>query len=401
MKPMQLSLLFAAVTASLALQANATSTQLKLKQERNLPRIIGGEATTPGDFPWMTSLQEGGQHFCGGSVIAQQWVLTAAHCVEDQNPNSPNGLSVRMNFNDLQNASQGESHVVEQVVVHPDYTDGQAADIALLKLVTPVSDAVPVIALADAQVMAASGMPGDNATVTGWGNTSNTSDVFPRLLQQVDLPLVSNETCNRPESYNGQVQGTEICAGFSAGGKDSCQGDSGGPLFVNHLGSPVQVGIVSYGEGCALPDKFGVYARVSEFNTWVNGVLAGNTDAPGGGTPTPSPTPTPTDPVSEGELVNGEAVTGLAGDTGSELRFSIEVPQGAQILWVDIRGGVGDADLYISQGSEPSVEQFDFAPFLNGNDEQVLIRRPQAGTWHIMVQGYDRFMGTELMGFTR
>lgn len=380
--------------------AQAADIQLKLKQEQNLPRIIGGDVTPDGERPWMASLQSGGQHFCGGSVIARRWILTAAHCVEDGNSS---GLQVQVNVNDLSKAGEGETHNVAQVYNHPGYAQGESTDIALLYLASEISESVPVLALADAELMAQGATPGTVATVSGWGNTSTNGENFPDRMHQVEVPLVSNQTCNTPAAYGGQVQDTEICAGYSEGGRDSCQGDSGGPLTVFYNGQENQVGVVSWGEGCAVPNKYGVYARVAALKSWVDSTMSGNTDTPPtdpGDNPNP-PTNPPAEPPADGELVSGQLISGLSGEQNSEVFFSIEVPEGSKIMWVDIRGENGDADIYIKRGSQPSIGDYDHAPFLDGSNEHKLIRKPRPGTWHFMVHGYDSYEELELMVFVR
>lgn len=376
--------------------AQTTDIKLKLMQEQNLPRIIGGEVTPDGERPWMASLQSGGQHFCGGSVIASRWILTAAHCVEDGNAD---GLQVQVNVNDLSNSGEGERHNVAQIYNHPGYAQGESTDIALLYLASEISSSVPVLALADTDLMDEGATPGTLATVSGWGNTSTNGENFPDKMHQVNVPVVSNETCNSSAAYGGQVQDTEICAGYSEGGRDSCQGDSGGPLTVFYNGQENQVGVVSWGEGCAVPDKYGVYARVAALKTWVDSVMAGNTDTPPTD-PGDDPLP-PTEPPANGELTSGQLITGLSGEQDSEMYFTIEVPEGNKIMWVDIRGDNGDADIYIKRGSEPSLTDFDHAPFLDGSNEHKLIRKPRTGTWHFMVHGYDSYDDVEMMVFVR
>ncbi len=389
--------------------AHADNIQLKLKQQQLLPRIIGGDVTPQGERPWMASLQSFGQHFCGGSVIDRRWILTAAHCVEGMTGQDASSLQVRVNVNDLSSDNQGELHTVAQVYEHPGYAQGQSTDIALLYLASEISESVPSIALADESLMTEGATPGTTAVVSGWGNTSINGENYPDLMHQVEVPLVSNQVCNSPGAYNGGVQDTEICAGFAQGGQDSCQGDSGGPLTVFYNGQENQVGVVSWGEGCALPDKYGVYARVASLKNWVDSTMSGNGgDAPGTPglpdfpdvDPQPPVDPAPMPPM-DGELTSGVPVQGLFGEQDSESFFSIEVPQGAKILWVDIRGDNGDADVYIKHGQEPSLGDFDYAPFLDGSNEHKLIRRPKAGTWHIMVHGFDSFDDLELMVFAR
>lgn len=402
MKHLSTSIALAAGVLTTMGFAQASDTKLKLKQQLNLPRIIGGEVATPGEVPYMASLQSGGQHFCGGSVVGRRWILTAAHCVEDITEQNASSLQVQVDVNDLSNSNEGETHTVANVYSHPGYAQGEAADIALLYLATEISGAVPAITLADDNTMAEGASPGTDAQVSGWGNTSINGENFPDLMHKVTVPLVSNQTCNSPQAYNGGVQNTEICAGYSQGGKDSCQGDSGGPLTVYVDGQRTQVGVVSWGDGCALPDKYGVYARAASFKSWVDNTMAGNVDDTPTNPDLPDTNP-PADPVppADGELISGQVVAGLYGDQDSETYFTIEVPVGAKILWVDIRGEDGDADVYIKRNQEATLSDYDYAPFLDGSNEHKLIRKPKAGTWHIMVHGYDSYDQLELMAFTR
>lgn len=387
--------------------AHASDIQLKLKQQHNLPKIIGGVITPDGERPWMASLQWDGQHFCGGSVVARRWILTAAHCVEDITDQDVASVQVQVNVSDLSNSNEGERHTVSKVYNHPGYAQGDSTDIALLYLASEISSSVPAITLADTNMMAEGAPPGSTATVSGWGNTSINGENFPDLMHKVDVPLVSNAVCNAPQAYGGQIQDTEICAGFAQGGKDSCQGDSGGPLTVFYNGQENQVGVVSWGDGCALADKYGVYARVAALKSWVDNTMAGNADVPPTDPDLPGPDPQPpTDPVPpgtpvNGELLSGQAVQGLSGAQDSEISFTIEVPRDAKILWVDIRGDNGDADVYIRRNQVATLGEYDYAPFLDGSNEHKLIRKPKQGTWHIMVHGYDSFDGLELMVFAR
>lgn len=155
--------------------------------------------------------------------------------------------------------------------------------------------------------------PGTFATILGWGAT------FPRALdqepsgfaldlQQAEVPIVANEVCNAPQSYNGTILDTMLCAGFPQGGVDTCQADSGGPLLVPSGAGFALAGITSFGQGCAQPNFYGVYTRVSSFVGFVQSVI--------GSAPSPAPTPSP--PPSTGttasfvvNLREGEAVSGL------------------------------------------------------------------------------------------
>ena len=188
----------------------------------------------------------------------------------------------------------------------------------------------------------------------------------------MNVPIVSNDTCNSAEAYSGKISTTEICAGIKEGGKDSCQGDSGGPLVINDNVEFVQAGVVSWGEGCAVANKYGVYARVNAFNAWVNDVKSGNgtgvgDDSGGGDNEIPV----------DGYLFSGELVEGIEGE------------------------GEGDADIYVKHQQQNTMSDYDFAPLNWVNDEQVLIKRPQQGTWYIKIIGYEAYHDLELMGFAR
>ncbi|NOX61864.1 MAG: serine protease [Chloroflexi bacterium] len=252
------------------------------------PDIIGGEDAPPDAWPWMTALvfsdaaNDFEAQFCGGSLIAPNWVLTAAHCVEELL--SPSEVQVIVGAYDLTNAPPRIN--VKRFIIHQDYNPSTVdSDIALLELEKPSNQPLAPVIGPDNSTLAA---PGVMATVIGWGTTNAVKPVFPTILQQVSVPIVSNETCNESQSYDGAVTPNMLCAGYAEGGKDSCQGDSGGPLMVPNGDSWVQAGIVSWGYECAAPNLYGVYTRVSNFKAWIE-TRTGPLDAP---TPTPTSTPT-------------------------------------------------------------------------------------------------------------
>ena len=227
------------------------------------PRIVGGAETVPGEYPFMVSLHLNGSHWCGGSLIASDQVLTAAHCVESGAPASSYDAVIGRH---AQSSNIGESIRVEEITIHPSYnTFTLDSDLAILKLATRSNaPTIEVATSADAELFA----PGTNATVIGWGRLT-AGGTSPDRLQEVTVPIVSNAVANAPGSYDGAVTHNMLAAGRT--GRDSCQGDSGGPLLVdNGSGGLLQAGIVSWGIGCGDAGFPGIYTRVENFITFIN-----------------------------------------------------------------------------------------------------------------------------------
>ena len=230
--------------------------------------IVGGEKADPGEYPWQVALMEFGEQVCGGTLIAPDWVLTAAHCVEygaDQ---------VMLGAHRLNKDEESRQLIdVSQVIIHPQYDSYMIdSDIALLKLAEPatLNDRVQTIGLLQSQAVA-----GTLSTIIGWGTTSEMGNPS-NVLREVSVPIVSQAMCTRV--YGDEVTENMICAGLAKGGKDSCYGDSGGPLVVSDGGDGwLQAGIVSWGEGCALKGSYGVYTNLPLFVDWVQGYLDGTT----------------------------------------------------------------------------------------------------------------------------
>jgi len=307
-------------------------------------RVIGGQTAKKGEWPWQVKIlapdpeQRGrfGGH-CGGSLISPRWILTAAHCVTS-------GRSGKQDLfaRDLL-IVEGKSKIdkvisvdgpdkpglaVENVVIHEDFDRKVFAnDIALIKLSEPAVSKPAILASASDDEVETEGHP---AIVTGWGYTKADhgwdDKYLPTELQEVELPIVSREACRaayRDSSMRmNPIDERNVCAGYAQGGKDACQGDSGGPLVAQRPDkSWIQVGIVSWGAGCAEAEHYGVYTRVAAFRDWIAAKTDGDVpdvDGPGAGDQVASTTTTDagTKQRQSGQkLANLAITTPPAGDT--------------------------------------------------------------------------------------
>ncbi|MEZ4361048.1 MAG: trypsin-like serine protease [Kofleriaceae bacterium] len=239
----------------------------------DLRPIVGGTIIELSAAPWQVSLQTAqGQHFCGGSIVAPTWIVTAAHCVEEGAPGR-----VLAGTSRLSRASTGQVRTIKRVLSYPGYVSPeQGKDAALLELTTALdlSGAARAVRPLTAVDPAALVAPGVLATVTGWGALSEGSTVTPDELRSVQVPIVA--LADASADYGQTLTQDQLAAGVrGVGGRDSCQGDSGGPLVVSAGGEPRLAGIVSWGEGCARANAPGLYGRVTSFASWMDGYVGG------------------------------------------------------------------------------------------------------------------------------
>uniref|UniRef100_A0A8D0EXR2 Transmembrane serine protease 6 n=1 Tax=Strix occidentalis caurina TaxID=311401 RepID=A0A8D0EXR2_STROC len=238
-----------------------------------LSRIVGGANSVEGEWPWQASLQVRGRHICGGTLIADRWVVSAAHCFQDERLASASIWTVYLGKY-LQNATSHTevSFKVIRLFLHPYYEeDSHDYDVALLQLDHPVIISAliqPICLPAPSHLFE----PGLHCWITGWGALKEGGHIS-NVLQKVDVQLIQQDICS--EAYHYMVSPRMLCAGYHKGKKDACQGDSGGPLACKEpSGRWFLAGLVSWGMGCAHPNHYGVYTRITQVLGWMNQTMS-------------------------------------------------------------------------------------------------------------------------------
>jgi len=243
-------------------------------------KIVGGEESRSNSWPWIARLQIEGKWRCGGSIINENWILSAAHCCEAATTNS--SIEVYVGDHDTETTESHErSYISEQIEMHVDYASNHpdktlGYDFCLIKTAEKIDldgNSRDIVCLPEQGDRVESGSNlGENCFVAGWGTLAAGGNVSPSL-QTVDVDIINGAECNN--NYGGSIDlNSEICAGKLEGGKDACQGDSGGPLVcIDQNNQPILHGVVSWGSGCASAGYPGVYGDVSSIIEWMDELI--------------------------------------------------------------------------------------------------------------------------------
>ncbi|XP_022061928.1 coagulation factor IXb isoform X2 [Acanthochromis polyacanthus] len=247
-------------------------------KENDDQRIVGGDTAIPGEIPWQVALMshsailQRAQPFCGGSLLSELWVITAAHCLVQADV-AKKGFFVRAGEHDItEHEGPERDHVVAEQYMHPLYNFNKSPynhDIALLKLATPVelSNQRTPICLGPKAFIQSLLRESSTSLVSGWGRLKFLG-LEATKLQKLGVPYVDRTRCK--QSSRDHITRFMFCAGFSNEQKDSCQGDSGGPHATYYKGTWFLTGIVSWGEECAKDGKYGIYTRMSQYYPWIS-----------------------------------------------------------------------------------------------------------------------------------
>lgn len=228
-------------------------------------RIVGGQTARKNEFPWMARLSYLNKFYCGGTLINDRYVLTAAHCVKGFM-----WFMIKVTFGEHDRCTEKnpETKLIVRTLMGQFSFLNFDNDIALLRLNerVPLSDTIRPICL---PTLRDNDYVGTKAIASGWG-TLQEEGKPSCLLQEVEVPVISLDDC-RNTSYNPRmISENMLCAGYPDGMKDSCQGDSGGPLIAERDDKKYElIGVVSWGNGCARPGYPGVYTRITRYLDWI------------------------------------------------------------------------------------------------------------------------------------
>lgn len=229
-------------------------------------RIVGGHDTAPYQYPWVALLTYLNRFYCAATIINDRYVVTAAHCVRGFREEN---MRVAVGYHKRNETfhPDGGVYKVQYIIPHAKYSPAQFNnDIALIKIkgTFKLGGTIRPVCFAERGKT----FSGENGTVTGWGALSE-SGAVSNTLKDVIVPILSNDECRKSKYPATRITDNMLCAGLIAGGKDACQGDSGGALHIISNNCHKIVGIVSWGEGCAVAGYPGVYTRFNRYISWI------------------------------------------------------------------------------------------------------------------------------------
>lgn len=236
-------------------------------------RIVGGQEARDGAWPWTVMLVNGNRVVCGGAILSERLIMTAAHCF-DGNGNDPKNWRVVAGRHNIQKPSRNEMILgVSSIKIHNGFDNNTLGnDIAILALDKPFlfSASIGPICLPPSSQEVTRGQ---QCVLAGWGETRGYS--YNVLLNQVVLPVIGDDVCAQNDWYGVDFDPkTTFCAGYSQGGKDACRGDSGGPLVCKTGKRWFVQGIASWGYDCAQPKWPGIYTEVTKFIPWIQKTIS-------------------------------------------------------------------------------------------------------------------------------
>ncbi|KAL6115092.1 uncharacterized protein ACO6RY_00025 [Pungitius sinensis] len=242
-------------------------------------RVVGGNHCPRGQCPWQVLVQFNGLSHCGGALIKPDWVVTAAHCIHG---NLPQSLTVVAGEHNLDVYEGTEQQLpVSMAIAHEGYVPATGDnDVALLRLARPVALSrlalpvcLPTRDLAERELLATR-----YHTVSGWGKRTSGGNkaaatlapVSP-VLRRMSVPIIQNSQCSQRAQFN--FTANMLCAGYLEGRQESCRGDDGSPLVTLHGSTHFLTGLVGWGRGCSLPGYYGVYTNMAHFVDWAEGIM--------------------------------------------------------------------------------------------------------------------------------